>query len=570
MFVNFVYILYISFFQVMPISLNPGVRTLILKYNAFHSVDASFNFYPGLELVDLSHNGIVSVPARAFSSQRALQDLRLNDNKISALSSESFQGLRRLKSLELRKNFVNTLPANFLADLESLEILDLGKNLLGEISPEAFRGLSQLRVLKLDDNNLEKVPAGLELLTGLVELHLNRNKIRVIPDRSLLLPTLSFLDVGSNNLERIHEKGLDEMGTLRTLKLQDNNLYEVPSSALAPLSSLETLFIGQNMFERIQPASFSSLPRLRRLDISGCPALTTIENHAFTANPDLREVTIASNKKLATIGPDAFAGVPDLERVDLSSNALEALPASLLQWSRLHHLQVSGNPLHCDCNNAFLKDVIYNVVNSSEAVRVVRCWSPVHLRDQDLALLDLQCDVTSSSRIENSDILTVIIVATIVSVFLVVSLLLLFVRLRRGKLTSHVPVKDKDILQYEEAEPRYVSPYLVKTNILCNPYQDTLVRTQDTLVRHDQYFATLARLDPHYADQATVYTDQPTYKDRAAFADQRTYGRRGGPVYRDHHQIYADPNVVSNVGTLVRINPSSTSSSHYEDPISVL
>ena len=66
----------------MPISLNPGIRTLILKYNDFHVVDASFQFYPKLELVDLSHNSLVIVPSKAFKSQRNLLDLRLNDNKV--------------------------------------------------------------------------------------------------------------------------------------------------------------------------------------------------------------------------------------------------------------------------------------------------------------------------------------------------------------------------------------------------------------------------------------------------------------------------------------------------------
>ena len=41
-------------------TLNPAIKTLILKYNDFHSVDASFNFYPELELVDLSSNQLVS------------------------------------------------------------------------------------------------------------------------------------------------------------------------------------------------------------------------------------------------------------------------------------------------------------------------------------------------------------------------------------------------------------------------------------------------------------------------------------------------------------------------------
>ena len=43
----------------MPMTLNPAIKTLILKYNDFHSVDASFNFYPELELVDLSSNQLV-------------------------------------------------------------------------------------------------------------------------------------------------------------------------------------------------------------------------------------------------------------------------------------------------------------------------------------------------------------------------------------------------------------------------------------------------------------------------------------------------------------------------------
>ena len=541
----------------MPISLNPGIRTLILKYNAFHTVDASFNFYPKLELVDLSHNGIVSIPARAFKSQRALLDLRLNDNKISALTPDTFHGLKKLESLELRRNFIERLPDGFLADLAGLEILDLGKNRIREVGPAAFQGLDQLRVLKLDDNNLNRLPEGLDLLPALVELHLNRNKIRVVPDSTLLLPALAHLDLSSNKIERVHEKALLGVANLRSLKLTDNSLYEVPSTALAPLASLQTLLIGQNQFGRIGRDSFGALGQLRRLDISGCPALTHVENGAFTANADLREITVASNRLLGTIEPEAFRGVPDIERVDISNNQLEHIPPSLLPWQKLVHFQVSGNPLHCDCANFFLKDIIYNVVNSSETVRVVRCWSPAHLRDQDLALLQLQCDVTSSSRIAQTDLVTVIVVATIVSVFLVVSLLLIFVRLRRTKYGTRVPVKDKDILQYEETmqEPRYVSPYLVKTNVLANPYHETMVR-------NDQYFATLARMDPAFRDMV-----EPAYQ---AYRDTAAHGRGGGggepitAVYAE--QIYTDPNQIGNVGTLVRINPKS----HYEDPISVL
>ena len=103
----------LNYFQVMPMTLNPAIKTLILKYNDFHSVDASFNFYPELELVDLSSNQLVrpkklsnnkiltnkysqvAIPDRAFSSQRRLQELRLGGNKISELTDRTLAGLTR-------------------------------------------------------------------------------------------------------------------------------------------------------------------------------------------------------------------------------------------------------------------------------------------------------------------------------------------------------------------------------------------------------------------------------------------------------------------------------------------
>ena len=79
-------------------TLNPSVRTLILKFNDFHSVDASFNFYPELELVELSENHL--------NSQRILVNLRLNGNKISQLTVRTCSGLLKSKSLNYKENII--------------------------------------------------------------------------------------------------------------------------------------------------------------------------------------------------------------------------------------------------------------------------------------------------------------------------------------------------------------------------------------------------------------------------------------------------------------------------------
>ena len=90
-------------------TLNPSITKLILKYNNFHSVDASFNFYPELELVDLSSNELVSIPPRSFSSQRKLKELRMETNKISQLGEKTFSGLGRLEVLNLGHNLIDKL-----------------------------------------------------------------------------------------------------------------------------------------------------------------------------------------------------------------------------------------------------------------------------------------------------------------------------------------------------------------------------------------------------------------------------------------------------------------------------
>ena len=556
----------------MPISLPPDVRTLILKYNRFSSVDASINFYSSLELVDLSHNGLVSIPARSFKSQRALLDLRLNHNKISDLTGHTFTGLASLTSLQLRHNLLTTICQDCLAELASLQELRLSANRISAIHPEAFKTLTRLRVLTLDDNNLDAVPEALSALTSLTHLNLAGNSIQVISDAALPLPSLSSLNLANNGLQRLHERGLETVSQLRLLNLEGNSLYEVPSAALAPLHSLETLSLGGNLFSVIPRGALTGLDQLARLDVSGCPSLSLVEEGAFSSNPGLKELIMANNSKLEVIEAGAFKGVTGLEVVDLSNNGLRDLASSLMPWAGLVNLQVSGNPLHCDCSTIFLQEVIYSTVNSSSdsAMRVVRCWTPLELRDQDLALLQLQCDVTSSSRSAGSpDMVTMAVVAAVVAVLVVVCVLVVVVRLRRIRSgVSRLPVHHKDILHYDDPpEPRYVvNTYNYKTgaveahtNLKTNPFQEKGRQAEvgrlsgknpgGSLFRNQDYFDSLARLDLCAA--ASRGTDQQLKQDQLIYTDPDSVD----PVHSDDHTqtIYMDPN-----STLYTTDSSST------------
>lgn len=532
-------------------TLNPSMRILILKYNNFHSVDASMNFYQELELVDLSSNHLVSIPDRAFSNQRRLVELRISSNKISELSERTFSGLGKLQVLHLHQNLIDRIPNKAFKALKSLKELQLGSNRISEIEKRAFVNLGEITILDLSDNLLENIPTeALEYMTSLAELNLANNNIKLIADQSFTnLFKLSVLDLSGNEIERIHEKAFSQVNSVRQLNLQDNQLYEVPNLAFRSFLKLEDLNIGQNKFSVIDDSAFSNLARLNKLDISGCSSLKEVTENAFSTLSDLEYVKISSNRKLDDIHPEAFGAKPLIKHLDLSNNALESISPSLVPWMSLASVDLSGNPWHCDCQNSFLKKVIINTVNNSESIRIVRCWNPPTLRDRDIAMLNLDCEVVQSPNTDQSvnPIDNTAVIAVICSSAIVISIIVLTIIIKSRKLvkscikstfleSEHIPVSSSKILQYQPyQEPRYVSHYptvqTLKPVITVNPYQN-----HPTLFRHDQYFLTLAshekgvhQNDPINHQNYTMETcDQRVYMDEPE--DGRIYQSVGDPI----------------------------------------
>merc|ERR1712012_549406 len=511
-----------SSLEVMPMTLNPGLLKLILKYNHFHSVDASFNFYPELELVDLSSNQLVSIPDRSFSSQRRLKELRMQLNKISELTEKTWSGLSRLEVLDLGHNLIDKLSSKVFKPLKHLKTLNLNQNRISEIDSEAFAGLSELIVLDLSDNSLEIVPTqALDNLVNLAELNLGQNNIKIVPDSSFSpLIKLSSLQLSGNKIERVHEKAFSGLQDLTSLNIRDNQLFRIPSHAFSQFTKLQSLDIGQNKFSNIEEESFISLTKLKSLTVSGSSQLVEISALAFSGLSDLEQLTISNNKKLRIIDQEAFgsdAGV-NLKLLDLSNNKLSSLSSSMLSWSSLSSLDLSGNVWECNCNLAFLNNVIINAVNVSDSVssvRVVRCFSPSSVRNQDIPSLSLQCDVVHSPKTDKSTVTTGVmnnteIIAIVSASAVVISVILIVIIIKsRKRLMSCIsskssvgktPVAQGRILQYSpyQQEPRYVSYQVVQTlhrhppgptSVIVNPHSEP--PQVDNLLRQENYFLTL-------------------------------------------------------------------------------
>merc|ERR1712012_355467 len=440
-----------SSLEVMPMTLNPGLLKLILKYNHFHSVDASFNFYPELELVDLSSNQLVSIPDRSFSSQRRLKELRMQLNKISELTEKTWSGLSRLEVLGLGHNLIDKLSSKVFKPLKHLKELRMQLNRISEIDSEAFAGLSELIVLDLSDNSLEIVPTqALDNLVNLAELNLGQNNIKIVPDSSFSpLIKLSSLQLSGNKIERVHEKAFSGLQDLTSLNIRDNQLFRIPSHSFSQFTKLQSLDIGQNKFSNIEEESFISLTKLKSLTVSGSSQLVEISSLAFSGLSDLEQLTISNNKQLRFIDQEAFgsdAGV-NLKLLDLSNNKLSSLSSSMLSWSSLSSLVLSGSVWECDCNLAFLNNVIINI--SISIIIIVAIFFIIYTRKMIIDWF---------KRLFTDD---------------------------QGSVSSG------RILQYET----YQDPIYIEKNVtMARPFlpQHQSVHHQ-SLVRNEHYFATLAK-----------------------------------------------------------------------------
>lgn len=394
--------------DVLPIALNPSIQRLVIKNNKIKTIDSSLQFYAELIYLDLSINHLFNIPARTFAHQKILEELHLNHNKIGSINNKTFIGLNSLTVLNLRGNFLDTIGYGVFSTLSKLEELNLGQNRISRIEIGAFDSLTNLRVLVLDDNQLSMVPSpALAPLSNLAELFLGINSFRTIQDGAFeMLPHLNNLDLKGAALLNIslHAfRGLEN--SLRQLELSDNRLQRVPTVHISELVRLEELSLGQNDFQIISEGAFVGLKNLRRLEISGSMHLRKIQAGAFATNTNLESIIITSNKMLNEVQEGALSGLPHLKHVVLRDNALTTLDEGLFPWAELHTIDLTDNPILCDCRILWLRNLLV-LKNSSQLTNrqqetTIYCHAPERLRAEPLVAISptlLGCSHSTSRR----------------------------------------------------------------------------------------------------------------------------------------------------------------------------
>ena len=152
--------------------------------------------------------------------------------------------------------------------------------------------------------------------------------------------------------------------------------------------------------------AFSPLSQLRHVEISGCSQLGSIEANAFQGCLDLKHAVLSQNHALMYLDPQAFdAGLNTLTSLNLAGNGLQTLPSTLVPWSKLHNLDLSNNPWHCNCDLHFVSDMLAQFKSkniTSDNIIPGQCASPEPMRG--LRLSDIKADMGFCNTNQHTDV----------------------------------------------------------------------------------------------------------------------------------------------------------------------
>ena len=362
---------------------------LLCAHNALRQFP--MNLCPTLVELDLSHNGIASIPncETLFLRTPLLQALVLSHNSIDRIDiSAVCAACPKLQLINVSNNALVTLGAHPVA-ASMLTTLMVSQNNLSGL-PELKCPI--LGILNATQNALGEFPS-LQHTPLIVELHIGHNRLTTLPPSFPHTTTMQFLDIRNNTVSST----LSEVATLKNLKRLDvtnNNISQIDAGVGTlpltsflvegnPLRGLRRDVIAKGTIEILKylrsrsavdpDVVTSGLGNVACVqekhngvwDLSGKERLTEIPSDLLLR--DLTIVGLLLNKHALTRVPEGVARMtalrrlevsdnsltslaaelpPTLEVLDVSKNKLSAFPEVILSLPNISRLNLSGNQIH--------------------------------------------------------------------------------------------------------------------------------------------------------------------------------------------------------------------------------
>ncbi|GLT83948.1 hypothetical protein SLE2022_022100 [Rubroshorea leprosula] len=277
-----------------------------------------------LQLYQNNFKGVLPLSIANLSTK--LETFTIGGNlQISGKIPEEIGNLIGLNTLQIAiTNITGEIPSS-IGKLEKLSELKLYENRISGSIPSSLGNVTQVVYIYLQDNNLKGlIPPSLGNCTRLEQFLLGNNFLfGNIPKQLFSLSHLIDLSLPLNSFTGQLPVDLAEgkMTNLVHLSVQHNQLSGGIPSALGDCLMLEGLWMGGNLFEGGIPPSFNKLRSLVWLDLS--------------------------NNKLSGEIPENFQNFPLLQYLNLSFNNFEGVLPTGRIFENASIISVSGNPRLC-------------------------------------------------------------------------------------------------------------------------------------------------------------------------------------------------------------------------------
>jgi Leucine-rich repeat (LRR) protein len=309
--------------------------------------DRALGGLKNLQVIDLSSNKIVALPSELFKDpSQSIQEIYLQNNSISVLSPGLFSNLVQLQALDLSNNQLTSswINKNTFKGLIRLVLLNLSKNKITKLESEIFSDLYTLQILNLRYNRLESIDADtFSLMSNLHTLLLSHNKIKYLDAYSLNgLYVLSLLSIDNNVLTGIHPEAFRNCSSLQDLNLNGNQLGKIPL-ALKDMRLLRTVDLGENLITMLEEPGFRGMNNLYGLRLIG-NSIENITRSSFRELPNLQILNLARNQ-IRSIEKGSFELSPSVQAIRLDGNVLTQIDGLFSNMPNLLWLNVSDNKL---------------------------------------------------------------------------------------------------------------------------------------------------------------------------------------------------------------------------------
>ena len=309
--------------------------------NAIESLPASMAYIESLLSISVAENKIAVIPDD-FENSTMLQSLNLACNRLTVLLPSLSQAIG-LTKLNLSRNEITSLPGEW-GLLTNLTEIDITSNPI-EYPPLDVRrkGLDFMlrflrrvkdcfvsNILDLTNLNLEDVRSILSKNLNLVELHLDRNRIRLLHSNIGKLRHLQVLSITENEITVLPPE-LGNCTKLQVLRMDIDKILSPPSDILR-----EGIHFILKYLQTLYSARYSGV-----LDLSGSRHTEfPLEILGITG---LKQLSLKNNRLQEV--PPAIVIMSSLEHLDLSGNGITTIPHELGKMTALTFLSLENNPI---------------------------------------------------------------------------------------------------------------------------------------------------------------------------------------------------------------------------------